>query len=127
MRRYIRWLSVLSIIVVSSLYLLLSGVPPVIAAEVGSPIRECVGLEQPIDLNNANLIAFTDCPGFYPDLAQVIVQNSPYQQVEDVLKIQGLTTPQKQLLKANLKHFMASNSVVPLEARMPPRPTNVAH
>jgi len=86
-----------------------------------------VGLERPIDLNNANLIAFTDCPGFYPALAQVIVQHSPYQQVEDVFKIQGLSTPQKQLLKANLKYFIASNPVVPLEARMPPRPTNVAH
>ena len=127
MRRYIRWLSVVSIIIVSSLYLLVSGVPPVIAVEVSAPTRECVGLAQPIDLNNANLIAFTDCPGFYPGLAQMIVQNSPYQQVEDVLKIQGLSSPQKQLLKANLKHFIASAPVVPLEARMPPRPTNVAH
>jgi photosystem II PsbU protein len=97
------------------------------ATESNSLIRECIGLEQPIDLNNANLIAFADCPEFYPGLAQIIVQNGPFQKVENVLKIQGLSDRQKQLLKANLKHFITSDPVVSLEARMPPRPANVAH
>ena len=77
---------------------------------------------QKIDLNNANLIAFTDCPGFYPTLAKSIVINGPYQNVEDVLTIPELSDRQKERLVANLDRFMVSDPAVPLERRMPPRP-----
>ena len=76
----------------------------------------------PIDLNNANIIAFKDCRGFYPNLAKLIVQHSPYQEVEDVLEIPGLSERQKKLLKSQLVNFEVTPPVIPLEMRMPPRP-----
>jgi photosystem II PsbU protein len=84
--------------------------------------RVCLDTGEKIDLNNANLVAFTDCPGFYPTLAAAIVANGPYEKVEDVLKIPDLSKRQKKLLRANLDNFMVTESVVPLEMRMPPRP-----
>jgi photosystem II PsbU protein len=84
--------------------------------------RLCSEDGQKIDLNNANMVAFTDCPGFYPTLAKLIVTNGPYQKVEDVLELPGLSERQKQMLKANLDSFTVAESVVPLERRMPPRP-----
>ncbi len=85
-------------------------------------VRLCTDSDQKIDLNNANMVAFTDCPGFYPTLAQLIVQNGPYQQVSDVLESPGLSARQKKMLKANLGSFTVTDPVVPLGQRMPPRP-----
>jgi photosystem II PsbU protein len=84
--------------------------------------RLCSDDGQKIDLNNANMVAFTDCPGFYPTLAQLIVTNGPYQKVEDVLELPGLNERQKEMLKANLDNFTVTDPVVSLERRMPPRP-----
>ena len=84
--------------------------------------RLCSEDGQKIDLNNANMIAFTDCPGFYPTLAQLIVTNGPYQKVEDILDLSGLNERQKEMLKANLDNFTVTAPVVSLERRMPPRP-----
>ncbi|MBE7385666.1 MAG: photosystem II protein [Leptolyngbya sp. SIO1E4] len=84
--------------------------------------RLCVDTGQKIDLNNANLVAFTDCPGFYPTLAAIIVQQGPYDRVEDVLNVPDLNEQQQQLLQANLEFFMVSTPVVPLAMRMPPKP-----
>lgn len=90
-------------------------------------IGHCTVPEGGIDLNNANLLAFTDCPGFYPNLASAILTHGPYQAVEDVLSIPDLTDSQKALLEANLKFFAATAPVVPLEKRMPPRLNQPAH
>ena len=87
------------------------------------PENLCVDTGQKIDLNNANLMAFMDCPGFYPNLARSIVQQGPYDQVEDVLNISDISKQQKQLLEANLDFFTVSTPVVPMEMRMPPRPS----
>jgi photosystem II PsbU protein len=84
--------------------------------------RLCTDSGRKIDLNNANLVAFTDCPGFYPTLARSLVTNGPYEKVEDILEIPGLSDRQKALLIANLDNFTATEPVVPLEMRMPPRP-----
>jgi photosystem II PsbU protein len=84
--------------------------------------RLCSNSSEKIDLNNANTIAFSDCPGFYPTLAKLIVTNGPYQKVEDVLNLEGLSDHQRELLKANLDNFAISDPVVSLELRMPPRP-----
>ena len=98
----------------------------IVAMESRSPNaieqRLCSNSSQKIDLNNANTIAFSDCPGFYPTLAKLIVINSPYQNVEDVLNLEGLSDRQKELLKANLDSFTVSDPVVSLDLRMPPRP-----
>lgn len=58
-----------------------------------------------IDLNNTNVRAFQRYPGLYPNLARKIIQNAPYEQVNDVLEIEGLTDRQKQILQANLDNF----------------------
>ncbi len=84
--------------------------------------RLCSDEGQKIDLNNANMVAFTDCPGFYPTLAKLIVTNGPYQKVEDVLELPGLSEHQQKMLKANLDNFTVTDPVVSLEMRMPPRP-----
>jgi photosystem II PsbU protein len=61
-----------------------------------------------IDLNNTNVRAFRQFPGLYPTLAAKVLKNSPYEKVEDVLEIPGLTAEQKSLLEANLPNFTAT-------------------
>ncbi|MEA5582802.1 photosystem II complex extrinsic protein PsbU [Nodularia harveyana UHCC-0300] len=60
---------------------------------------------QKVDLNNTNVRAFQQYPGLYPTLAKKIVLNAPYQNVEDVLEIPGLSDRQKALLQSNLDNF----------------------
>jgi photosystem II PsbU protein len=92
-----------------------------VAAKTTMPL--CAESNVKIDLNNANANAFTDCPGFYPNLARLIIEHSPYQKVEDVLNIPELSDRQKDLLQANLNSFKVAESTVLLEQRMPPRPS----
>jgi photosystem II PsbU protein len=82
----------------------------------------CPEFDQKIDLNNANIVAFKGCRGFYSTLASLIVQSGPYEAVEDVLEIPELSDRQKELLQAQLKNFTVTEPIVPLEMRMPPRP-----
>lgn len=63
-----------------------------------------------IDLNNTNVRAFQRYPGMYPTLAKAIIQNAPYSQVEDVLKILGLSDRQKDTLQSNLDNFTVTES-----------------
>lgn len=58
-----------------------------------------------IDLNNTNIGAFQRYRGLYPTLAKKIVFNAPYENVEDVLNLKGLSERQKQRLQANLDNF----------------------
>jgi photosystem II PsbU protein len=60
---------------------------------------------QKIDLNNSNIQTFAQYPGLYPTLAREIIKNAPYETVEDVLDIPGLSDRQKEKLQANLEHF----------------------
>lgn len=60
---------------------------------------------QKIDLNNSHIREFRELRGFYPTLAGVIIKNAPYENVDDVLKIAGLTETQKERLQANLDKF----------------------
>ncbi|MFN6568701.1 Photosystem II extrinsic protein [Nostoc minutum NIES-26] len=62
-----------------------------------------------IDLNNTNVRAFQQYPGLYPNLAKKIIKNAPYQKVEDVLDIAGLSDRQKQTLQANFDHFTVTD------------------
>lgn len=132
------WLSILCLMLVSCLGLfgwtqssLAEGIEiqpkRILAAKIQSPdvgdIKLCAESDVKIDLNNANANAFTDCPGFYPNLARLIIENGPYRQVEDVLNIPELSDRQKNLLEANLNSFEVTESKVPLEQRMPPRPS----
>lgn len=60
---------------------------------------------QKLDLNNSNVRMFRQYAGLYPNLARLILKNAPYDKVEDVLNIPGLTEQQKELLRANLDNF----------------------
>lgn len=61
-----------------------------------------------IDLNNTNVRAFLDYPGLYPTLARKILQNAPFEHVDDVLNMPGLNDRQLDLLRANLDNFTVS-------------------
>lgn len=58
-----------------------------------------------LDLNNSDVRDFRELRGFYPTLAGKIIDNSPYEKVEDVLNIPGLSETQKARLQANLDKF----------------------
>lgn len=62
-----------------------------------------------LDLNNTNVRAFQKYQGMYPNLATKIVQNAPYQKVEDVLQLSGLSDHQKEVLQANLDNFTVTD------------------
>jgi photosystem II PsbU protein len=84
-------------------------VNPVFAVEnsLGNVVDEKLGTDygKKIDLNNSNVNAFVEFSGLYPTLAKKIIQNAPYEAVEDVLNIPGLSDRQKEILEANLDHF----------------------
>lgn len=61
-----------------------------------------------IDLNNTNIRSFRELQGFYPNLASKIIKYAPYEKVEDVLNIPGLSQTQKARLEANLDKFSAT-------------------
>ncbi len=84
---------------------------PVLAG-LRNPADEMLNTEfgQKIDLNNTNVRAFRRLRGFYPTLAQKILENAPYDEVEDVLEIPGLSESQKKRLKNNLDKFTVLES-----------------
>ena len=61
-----------------------------------------------VDLNNSDVRDFRSLRGFYPNLASKIIQNAPYNDVEDVLEIPGLSERQKERLQANLDNFVVT-------------------
>lgn len=85
-----------------------------LAAEATGSLRNAVEdkmateFGKKIDLNNTNLRAFRQFPGMYPTLASIIFKNAPYEKVEDVLDIPGLTEKQKETLQSNIKNFVTS-------------------
>ena len=58
-----------------------------------------------LDLNNANIQSFRKFPGLYPTLARKILLNAPFEDVEDVLEMPGLSERQIEILTDNLKNF----------------------
>lgn len=89
---------------------------PILAVEEATIRRnradEMLGTEfgKKIDLNNTNVRAFQKYPGMYPNLARKIIKNAPYENVEDVLNIEGLSDRQKELLQANLDKFAVTDA-----------------
>jgi len=61
-----------------------------------------------IDLNNTNIRQFRQFRGMYPTLAAMIVNNAPYEKVEDILALPDLTESQKARLEENLKNFVVT-------------------
>jgi photosystem II PsbU protein len=70
--------------------------------EADAKILEAAGK---VDLNNTNIRAFLDYPGLYPTLAGKVIAGAPYERVEDVLKLSGLSERQSSTLKKYLDKF----------------------
>ncbi|MEN9204657.1 MAG: photosystem II complex extrinsic protein PsbU [Thermostichales cyanobacterium SZTDM-1c_bins_54] len=75
----------------------------VVAAPVPTP---AVILEAKIDVNNTILRNYRQLPGFYPVLARILVEHAPYESLEQMLTIPGLTEAQKQLIRQNFPNFV---------------------
>jgi photosystem II PsbU protein len=131
MKRLFRWLSVLSLLIGCLGWLgtpnalaadraglswdsLMTPSPIVAAAETGE-LRNKVSDKmstsygKKLDLNNTNLRAFRELQGMYPTLAGLLVKNAPYEKVEDVLDLPGLTEKQIELLRSNLDNFTVTD------------------
>jgi len=78
-------------------------VKPEVVVAVPSP---AVTLVAKIDVNNTILRNYRQLPGFYPVLARILVENAPYESLEQMLTIPGLTEAQKQLIRQNFPNFM---------------------
>ncbi|MCG9890875.1 MAG: photosystem II complex extrinsic protein PsbU [Thermosynechococcaceae cyanobacterium MS004] len=124
MQSFVRRFSIFGVAIVACLSLL-SWFQPVNAAMLNGSTRSVMmavdalqnaadaklGSEygQKIDLNNANITAFSQYQGLYPTLARIILKNAPYDSLEDVLEIPGLSARQKDILKANLDNFTVTD------------------
>lgn len=88
---------------------------PKILAAVEENVRDAVSAKlrsefgQKLDLNNTNIRAFRQYQGLYPTLAGILVRNAPYESVEDVLDIPGLTDRQKDILRENFDNFTVTS------------------
>ncbi|TAF53617.1 MAG: photosystem II complex extrinsic protein PsbU [Oscillatoriales cyanobacterium] len=89
---------------------------PIVAAAEGELVNPAdakrVEIGYKIDINNTNIRQFRQFRGLYPTLAAKIVNNAPYEKVEDLLDLPDLTDSQKERLEANFENFI----VTPQEA-----------
>jgi photosystem II PsbU protein len=69
-----------------------------------------------IDLNNASVRAFRQFPGMYPTLASKIVQSGPFNRVDDVFNIPGLSDGQKSTLGKYVDQFTVTPPTAALNA-----------
>ena len=69
-----------------------------------------------LDLNNSDVREFRQLRGFYPSLASKIIQNAPYDSVEDVLDIPGLSDSQIERLQANIDKFVVTDVAASMNA-----------
>ncbi|MDX2213289.1 MAG: photosystem II complex extrinsic protein PsbU [Oculatellaceae cyanobacterium bins.114] len=85
------------------------GQSTLVVAEARYNVGEKLATGNKIDLNNTNVRTFRDYPGMYPTLARMILKYAPFDTVEDVLDMPGLTDRQKEILQANLDNFVATS------------------
>ena len=78
--------------------------------KVDDKIAETAGK---VDLSNASVRRFQQYPGMYPTLAGKIVVGGPYDQVEDVLKL-DLTERQKELFEKYKENFTVTDPEIAL-------------
>ncbi|MBW4551483.1 MAG: photosystem II complex extrinsic protein PsbU [Aphanocapsa sp. GSE-SYN-MK-11-07L] len=125
MQRFGRWLSLLGLVLIS--FCSFGGwFQPAIAGGLGVQPVTLLAVEEvdltnvvdeklgsaygkKIDLNNTNITAFSQYRGLYPTLARLIVQNAPYEKVDDVFDLPGLSDRQKELLEANADNFTVTS------------------
>lgn len=80
---------------------------PLLAAELRNSVDNKLSTDygSKLDLNNTNVQAFRRYPGLYPTLARKILLNAPFESVDEVLDIEGLSDRQLDVLRANLDNF----------------------
>jgi photosystem II PsbU protein len=61
-----------------------------------------------IDVNNTNIASFRKFRGLYPTIAGKVVSNAPYNSIEDVLDIPGLSQVERDRLEQNIGIFSIS-------------------
>ena len=79
------------------------------SAKLNKADKKLAEMGEKLDLNNSPLRSFRQYRGMFPTIAGKIVENAPYEKVEDVLEIPGLTETQKKLLQANLNNFTVTS------------------
>ncbi len=83
--------------------------PYIVTVTLRNPVDEKLGeIGFKIDLNNSNVLAFKRYRGMYPTLARKVIKNAPFDTVEDVLNIKGLSDRELDILKANLDNFVVT-------------------
>ncbi|NJK36852.1 MAG: photosystem II complex extrinsic protein PsbU [Oscillatoriales cyanobacterium RM2_1_1] len=120
MKRFFCWLASLSLLITG---LIGFGTAPAIATSLEmsklgiiSPVlavesrrnradEKLAEVGEKLDLNNSSIREFRQIRGMFPTLAKLIIDNAPYDSVEDVLEIPNLTQQQADLLRANLDLF----------------------
>jgi photosystem II PsbU protein len=72
---------------------------PMVLAEFSNAADAKLGeIGDKLDLNNSAVRLFRRFPGMFPTLAGKVIQNAPYQSVDDVFNIPGLSDSQKATL-----------------------------
>ena len=89
---------------------------PILAARRNAADAKLGQIKYKLDLNNSDVRDFRDLRGFYPTLAGKIIQNAPYETIEDVLEIPGLSETQLKRLQANLDNFVVTDPALVLNA-----------
>jgi len=95
----------------------LVSVQPVLAVveglknEADAKLAEAAGK---LDLNNVNVRAFLELPGMYPTVARKIIASAPYETVEDVLDIPGLSERQTSTIQKYMDQFTVTEQVYAL-------------
>lgn len=85
-------------------------VSPVLAVERRNEVEDKLKNKfgEKLDLNNANVRAFVQFPGMYPTLAGKIVQNSPFESVDEIFDMPGLSDRQKEILDRYKDRFVVT-------------------
>ncbi|MEM6835890.1 MAG: photosystem II complex extrinsic protein PsbU [Cyanobacteria bacterium P01_C01_bin.120] len=78
-----------------------------LAEEIRNAVDDKLATEygSKLDLNNANVQAFVKYKGMYPTIAGKILKNAPFEAVEDVLEIPGLSDRERDIIESNLSSF----------------------
>jgi photosystem II PsbU protein len=110
------WFGVPQMAHAASLDRLALSASPVLAVDRRNAVEDKLRTKfgEKIDLNNSNVRAFIQFPGMYPTLAGIIVQNSPYEAVDDIFDLPGLTDRQKDILNRYKDRFIVTDPAIPL-------------
>ncbi|MEM6502875.1 MAG: photosystem II complex extrinsic protein PsbU [Cyanobacteria bacterium P01_C01_bin.89] len=76
--------------------------------EADSELAKIYG--ETIDLNNTNISSYKEYRGLYPTLAKKLIANGPYESVEDILSVPGLSDRQKSTLTKYIEEGLFSVS-----------------